>query len=320
MLELEAYKTFLLVNGETQRERTIKFNRDNFERRMVDNPGYKEHCFRNGKPQRFVVDRSDVAYKYKFMAFPGEPLYAGDFIECDGECFVITEPPRVLNEFILSAIGWQCNQLFRWQDETASIVEQWGVLHSGVYSTTVTNDEDISVPDKQFKVYLPLNDNTKKLYVDKRLAIDTRYDSFGNTILEVYRITGMNSKARSYGKNAHLLVMELRSDTYSPDTDNLDELICDYKHVSQSASSPEASIIQGRTTIRIGTSRRYCSNAKELSWRVTCENEGVSYVIDGNDLVISATYDTNLIGTAVLIELLDSNGASMAQLEAEVSS
>lgn len=310
----ETYDALLSVRGTTPREIEINTNRVHFEDEMVRNPGYKADCKRNGIPQRFVVDRNEVSYKYKFIAFPGEQIAIGDIIECDGLFFLVTDSPRMLNEITLAAIGWQCNCKFRWQNGTPDIIERWGVLYSGVYSTTKTNDDQLSVLNKQYKMYLPYDDDTKKLYVDKRMAVDIRYDKRGNEILEAYAITGFNRIAKGYGSDAHLLICELKSSTYSKETDSLEEMICDYIKQGETAAPSDDLVIDGRDTIRIGASRRYTAKRQDgtavpnVSWSIDKDEIGSMQVGEDGMLTLSAKNDTSICGALITIRAEEENG------------
>lgn len=305
----EVYEKLLTARGDSAKDRIVNTSIEHFRSVAPRSAGYEPDCKRNGTAQRFLVDRTQTAYKYDFIAFPGESIETGDLIECDGHVFIICEPPRVLNEVILVAKGWLCNLHLRWQNGTKDIFERWCVLDSGVYSTTKTNDDQYSVPDKQFRLYIPYDSDTKKLFVDKRIATDVRYNALGKEILECYAITGYNHIARSYG--GHLMICELRSSLYNEEKDSLTEMICDYIGTADGSESGDGSIsISGRKTIRIGTSRSYSAvgvDSNEISWRVS-DFTGVSHTPSNDKITVKVNDDRSLVGKTIRISVLYKSG------------
>ena len=306
MTDFSTYTSLLSVRGDTEKDRLIDMSIENFLRTAPKSAGYEPDCKRNGDPQRFVVDRTQTAYKYDFIAFPGEKIEAGDIIECRGYKFIIAEPPRILNNVILVAKGWLCNLELKWQNGTNDILSRWCVLDSGVYSTTKTNDDQYSVPDKQFRLYLPFDDDTKKLYVDKRIAVDVRYNALGEEVLECYAITGYNRVARSYG--GHLMICELRSSLYNASVDSIENMVCDYIQPAGVGGYESQFSIIGRNSIRVGTSRVYSVQMNSESgndiipeWRINDSSGMVKYSVSGDKLTVSVPDDSSLIGSVVTI-------------------
>ena len=97
MLDWSHYNARLGINGVSDRDRIIQKAKDNFQVKVISNPGYQPNATRNGTPQRFLVDRTEVAYKIKVIAFPDENLYVGDILEIMDEHFIVVET-RVVDE------------------------------------------------------------------------------------------------------------------------------------------------------------------------------------------------------------------------------
>ena len=294
---------------------------------MVASVNYRPETLRNGLPQPMVMVPTQVRYKCSFVCLPGDDIHAGDFIESFGQKWVVIET-NTTNPIQHIGMAWLCNHMFRFQNWDSNIVERWGVLDSGVYSTTQNGNGQVQETDKQFKIYLPYDADTKKIYVDKRFAVDTRYDAHGNEILEVYKVTGMNSVARSYGDGAHLLILEVRSDNYSPDRDNIEEMVCDYIQHAEPTVSPVYCRIDGRDSIRIGSTRRFTSffytqpDNETIRWRVTHQERGVSIVATDvpNTVILSVPDDTSLIGSMLTVSFSSADGQYIASKHVEVTS
>ena len=121
----------------------------------------------------------------------------------------------------------RCNHLFRFQTQDGKIHERWGVVDPGVFSTTINETEIIPLLNTQYKIYLPYDIDTARLYIDKRLAIGAMYDRDGDMVLRVYRITDYDPQSSNYGEDK-LLLLKIKSDIFDPTKDNVEEDLCDY--------------------------------------------------------------------------------------------
>lgn len=192
---------------------------------------------RNGVSQKFIITTTDKVSMMDIIAFPNEELYIGDMIDALGEKWIVTE--MYATDFI-QAKGkmLQCNQLFKWQNFGGDVLEYWGVLDSGVYSTSEKSTDMMIISDQQFKVYLPYNDDTKKIYEGKRFATEVIYNNNGEQELACYRVTAVDSQSESYG-GGKILMLKLRSDTFKRGIDNIELGVCDY--VDPSVTLPTTS-------------------------------------------------------------------------------
>ena len=173
-------------------------------------------------------------------------------------------------------------------------------------------------------MYMQLDSETRKIFIDKRFAVGTLFDKNGDEILDVYQITDIDPVSRSYG-GGHLLVLHARSDDYNPLTDNLEKGICDYVAPGGEKPTPPKGqariVVDGRETIRAGTGeRKYtahfyhaatedAASEKVVSWDVSTEPDvgaAVSWHADGNTLFVSAL--DAAAGATVTIRAFDSDG------------
>jgi len=314
-LDYQSYLESLSLYGRTARERDIARAKEDFARSVVDNPAYQEDCLRNGAPQRFMITRTDTPYKCGITAFPGEELYPGDIITAFDEHWIVYQT-RVANPIQATGVIWLCNHLFRWQNGTPEIVERWGVLDAGVYSTTKTGGYEVNTPDVQYKIYLPLDQDTRRLYVDKRIATNIRYDASGKEILEVYKLTRVDPTSQAYGRGAHLLLLHARSDDYIAEHDSLEERICGYIPTKQMEvpvppAGPAEYLpcrISGRSVIRLGSSRTYTvdmDGRADPIWRIDPPLDGLSLEGSGVTAKLTAGEDTALVGSAIVLTVTD---------------
>lgn len=306
------------VGADNAQEVLIRQAKENLSAGMASSIG-DAMTKRNGTPQNFIVSQTTVRYKYQITAYPDEELYVGDVIDYMDEKWIVTET-RVGNPLQKTGVMWLCNISLSFQNGTHDIITRPAVLDSGVYSTTKNGNEELQYVDKQFKLYLPYDDDTKKIYIDKRIAVDTRFDKHGQEILEVYSVTGLNRVARSYGKGGHLLICELRSGTYSPSADNLELMICDYIAGNDSGSSTTGQLscsISGRPTIMLGQTRTYVAvfydaENQEVSgiepvWDIIGNVEVTTQQVDST-IRITAPDSEDYIGETIQVILTDTNG------------
>ena len=269
---------------------------------------------RNGVEQGFVVTPSESYYKYEIEALPDESLFVGDEIEVMNEHWIVVKT-RVASPFQTIGLMWLCNYKFRWQNFTPDIIERWGVLDSGVYSTTRDGNGDLVTPDKQFKIYFPKDPDTAKLFIDKRLAVEVIYDSTGAEVLNVYRITGYDSVSSSYGQGGHLLVLNARSEDYVPGRDSIEEMICDYIEPAPEPPVQEGTI-DGKAKIHVGKSRTYIADFDVDTWSIVTELAGVTLLPDGNTAKLYVALEDDLVGE--IVTLVAEGGGILATLDVEV--
>lgn len=297
---------------------TIALAKMELREELTSSVNYVRDAKRNGKRQGLIITPSATRYKSEVEALPDDPLYPGDIIECYGEHWIVQET-RVASPFQTIGVMWLCNLLFRWQNGSSRVIERWGVLDSGVYSTTKDGDEVVMTADKQFKIYLPFDDDTSRIYVDKRLATETMYDKDGNLILGVQEVTGFDSVSRSYGKNAHLLILNSRSADFVPGRDNVAQMICDYiSEDVQDAASTTAGTISGRSSIRLGVCRQYTADFNVLRWELNPFPSGVSLKADGNTAIIMLGVNDELVGETLTLTAVGVGGSVSFDVEVTV--
>lgn len=299
--------------------------------------GYDATLKRNGVVQPMIVTTTESTYKYRVLVRPGDDLCTGDLLEFSGRHWIVTAINSV-NSLQYEGIVWECNHRFVLQKFDGTIYERWGVLDSGVYSTTQRATEQVSIPDKQYKIYLPLDEDTNTIYIDQRLATERMYNNHGEPILVVYRITARDSVSTSYGIGGHLLVLAARSDLYNPTTDNYDLGICDYRHppiVPPSESfGAELCEIVGKSIMRLGFGPRTyravfrdsVGNVEPYAtpvWSVHTSNgrdDMVTWSVDNDGvLTVEVADDTSLIGSYLALSVRDNESYRTAEMKVEVT-
>lgn len=310
----------------------IKSERNRLKKVLRKSINYKKYVLCNGKPTEIVfAPNSNISYKSEIIAFPYNKISIGDVFLIDGNYWLVvgvnlTNPIQQIGE------AWLCNHLFRFQNYSSKILEYWGVIDDGSYSSDIEGNNQIQYLNNKINIYLPYNDDTKYLYVDKRLATNSIYDKEGNNILEVYTITGRNQPRNS---NGHLLILNAKSGQYSKEKDSLNEMICDYIPEKENINPiiPNEELlnceIKGRSTIRTGGKNTYVAmffdrkgnidNSVMPIWSVNNDNIGVKINIMSGNAEISVEDNDEIVGSIIELSCTDSDKKYItAKFEIEV--
>lgn len=316
----EVYKTYLGGSGMTRYQRIVENARNDLLSHAQDNPDYHGDTKRNGIDQPFILTRGGEQFTYNMICLPGDDLYAGDLIDAFDEKWIVMEA-RADATTHKTGVMHQCNHLFRFQNFTSDIVERWGYIDQSGYSSQVTGTNQMQKAEEQFAIYMPYDDETAKIFVDKRIASHVGYDKFGRKILVTFKVTSAAPNTFSYNKGDHLLGIKVIRDVYSETTDNLEEGICDYIAPGSNTSEPPvpnlACYIDGAPKLLLGRSRTYravfLNNAGqpvddiEAVWNLP-PLDGITYMTDGNTVKVSVSREDSLIGSEIVLGLSDAQG------------
>ena len=286
------------MGANSVKEANIARLQDSYKQVMHLSLEYEPDAKVNGVSRRIIANKAKGTHRCTIQSYPGETFHAGDLVECYGSTWIIIEV-NANKDIYTTGTMLRCNHLFRFQNGTSEIVERWGVLDTGVYSTTVKETETQTLLNKQYKIYLPLDEATERLYIGKRIATGVMKDEQYRDVLTVYRLTEFDSVSENYGDDA-LLVMKCISDQYNQNTDNFALRICDYIDSSVAPPAPAPSALNaaieysGEAIVRIGgtgkTFRAFYTdesgNAAEgavSTWKLEAGHpEGMSLVDNGD--------------------------------------
>ncbi len=226
--ELALYRRWLACGLEQEKCQEQSYVQESFAETIQQSPAYQEDAEVNGNPQPIVATRKDTN-KCDVTVIPGDRLYIGDLVKVFNEYWICVE--MYVDEFgMYYGELWMCNHIFCYQDFELNIIHKYAILDDGSYSSG--NDKAIKVTDNSFNCYVSLDDESRALFIDKRLGISVIYDKNGKEVLEVGKIKWIDIKSRNFGEGSHLMVFGINEDSYKPDADNIEELICDYQEKS----------------------------------------------------------------------------------------
>lgn len=282
---------------------------------MVDDPAYQPKACVDGAITPILASRKSTI-KCEIKAAPGTDIHIGDMVRCLGEIWIVVElyTDKV---GIINGTMWLCNDIIRFQNHSAPVISRHCVVDDGSYSKRT--DSDAPIMTNTYSIYITIDEATRKLYVDKRLAFGKVFSASGEEILEVYKIIGMDIKSKNFGDGSHLMVLTVQRDVYDAYADSIDDNICDI-FVTNDEHSPAATgscFIVGRDIIRAGVARTYVAkftdaNGKEVDgvsavWQVTAPN-AIKWSADGNNLTVQPPLDESIVGEVITINLTDAEG------------
>lgn len=328
-----AYKAYILQGAFCEREHEILSAKNDLLSDMEMSPDYHFDTLRNGSSQPLLLTRGGEKHSYNVICRPGDNLFAGDIIDAFGQKWIVMEA-RADATTHKTGVMYQCNKLFRFQNFSPDIIERWGFVDISGYSSSFNSDTQMQHSSEQVAIYLPYDEETAKIYVDKRLPSHVGYDQFGEKILFSFKITGTNPVSESYNDGDHLLMLKAERFLYAQDKDNLELEICDYIQSVDDLEDPPTSDIQlhceimGGTAIRIGGTRIYKAvftdsdghviDGVNCTWSV--DGDGANYVVTDDGIKVSIAYNTALIGNDIIIHAAASDlTCSPAEYRVEVT-
>lgn len=309
--ELLLYRRWLACGLKKEQQQEKQFVQDSFAEALQSSSAYQSDATVNGNSQPLVATRTSTK-KCKVTVIPGTRLYIGDLVRVFGEYWICVEIYVDEYEMWYGEL-WMCNQIFCYQDHDYNIIHKYAIMDDGSYSSS--NDKALEVTDNGFKCYISLDDESKALYVDKRLAISTIYDAKGKEILEVGQIQWIDTKSKNFGEGSHLMLFGIKDDVFNAETDSIEELICDYVEPPKVSEEDTENVpddgvadgdksetptvigvlrIEGKNTIRTGSSRSYIVKAvRDDDEDATLPDDVECYVVPDNLGIVTQHEDDN---------------------------
>lgn len=319
---IDTYYEFLKGRTDADRLNDKGSAMESFMSSIINSPAYQPNSFINGTLCPIVATRLETK-KAKVTMPKGSDLYIGDLVEVFGEHWLCVD--LYIDEYNMKyGELWLCNQVFKYQDNNGRIIQKFAILDDGSYSNG--SDKPIMVVDNSFDCYVSMDDDSKWLHIDKRLAVSVIQDCYGKDILEVGKIKWIDVKTKNFGKGSHLMIFGINDDAYSPENDNITEMICDYKQEIETEVTPPSNEmmgyieINGRKTLRHGLQRAYTATVvskntsetitlnTELAWSIASDKTGITITPDRASCKVKINEDDDLIGTKFVIKCVAKSG------------
>lgn len=224
MIDLSAYKSWLSVDGSTERDRVLNRTRRTLASQLAVNPAVREVLI-DQVPQYLYITRSETPTKKYFNTMPGETVRLGSVAYWNDRHWLVINAIQD-DELTVRGMIQQCNRQLVWQNpETREIISRWCTIEKPYYSN-LDFGMVTTFSTREFKVQLPFDEESAKLDVDKKFILDVI-----NGEPKVYACTSIDSNTERYDVNGEIigfLVMNLTQDQFNKDKDSVEYGVCDY--------------------------------------------------------------------------------------------
>ena len=292
---------------------------------------------RNGEPFELLIikDTDGNTFKKKIKAKHSTPFNLGDYIEWNGQMWLITllDPNEKTYH---SGYMYLCTVPLRWQNSEGKIIERFAYSEDFTkYSSGISSNNTITIGDNQYGLTLPIDDETRKLKRDMRFSID--FEDAEQP--DIYELTNrkVNLNNNEYFGRGGTMIVTMSYDAFNKDKDkrvtmdNGKEVwICDYNDTTIPSTPPQnpdetadlRAVIsfKGDQELKIGgTTKTLTGSFVDLDgntttdvgiWEVITIDEllpYLKYTIDGNTLKINV-FETDLYDSKVRIKFSNANG------------
>lgn len=208
---------------------------------------------------------------------------------------------RILNNGKLT----RCNNFLKWQDGSGKIFEYPVFdINSTQYNSGVQSDKIMTLGSTQHMLTITADENTIALEHDKRFFSDR------NTKRPtVFKLTQNDTTALNYDKG--LLHLTITEDEYKPDTDSIENWLCDY--IKSNSPTPIEITYTGNPIIRVGGSAKtFTANTTEtVTWELITtdmQNKYITMAVTDNKCKIKCSNNELLIGSSIKLKCTDTSG------------
>lgn len=199
----------------------------------------------------------------------------------------------------------RCNDFLKWQDDSGKVFEYPVFdINSTQYNSGVQGDKVMTLGSTQHMLTITADENTIVLEHDKRFFSDRNIKH-----PTVFKLTQNDTTALNYDKG--LLHLTITEDEYNPDTDSIENWLCDY--FKPKVSQPIEITYTGDPIIRVGGSAKtFTANTTEtVTWElitVAEQNKYITMTVTDNKCKIKCSNNELLIGSSIKLKCTDTSG------------
>lgn len=299
-------KTLIDTKGSNMRQTKINDGRLLMKYQFNTDPSYRdgfyfwefgvnEDCFDN-IPIKVFGEKYSAAngLTIQFNTLYDSPIVIGDMLwDKETGLYWICVESFNRDGILYSGKLVRCvNNKMRWQNSSGQICEYPVFeINSTQYNSGESGNKTITLGSSQHLITIVADKNTIALNHGQRFFWDR------NTIEPtVFKVTQNDTTASNYDKG--LLKITVTEDQYNPDTDSIDEWICDYYSVA-----PETVTIlySGNPTIRVGGTKTLKVDTTEtVVWTVDGEI-GATITPNGNSVKVKCPNDADFINKTITV-------------------
>lgn len=316
MADYSLYNTRTNPNNLSERDRVVDMAMADLRHKLHEHPNLRDvkvGKLQEKRCQKLVVvskDRMGNSLKdtKQIFALPYETFGAGEYVSFQNQEWLINQAD-IDDELYINGQMTLCPNTLHFQDST-------GKIHSYPYfieSTSPSTDENkmLTTTSSTRKMKLPFDELTSEFFIDKRFMGDKL---FGGKP-QCFKVIDLDADSER-----GLLTVVLERDEKINDTDNVELRICDY--FSPIPTTPTGTVeitYSGSAEIRAGGSAKtftaiFKDESGELLDDIVAEwqaepllafTDNISIIIDGNSIKIKADDVEAIVGTAVVLRILN---------------
>ncbi len=197
----------------------------------------------------------------------------------------------------------RCNSFLKWQDNSGKIFEYPVFdINSTQYNSGVQGDKVMILGSTQHMLTVTADENTIALEHDKRFFSDRNIKS-----PTVFKLTQNDTTALNYDKG--LLHLTITEDEYNPDTDSIENWLCDY--FKPNSPTPIEITYTSNPIIRVGGSAKtFTANTTEIvTWSVDNDFEG-NILLDpnSNTCKVKCAFNEDIVNQTFTLSCTDESG------------
>ena len=337
-MDIEHYMKIQNAYGtKSKREKDlVKVNR-NMKQHFNDTFDTEEVVI-NGQPKELMIikDTDNNTFKKKIKSVHDEPLNLGDYVEWNGQIWLITlvdVDDKTWNRGYM----YLCTVPLRWQNAKGEIVERWAYSEDFTkYSSGISSNNTTTIGDNQYGLTLPIDEETKILKRDMRFPID--FDDAEEP--EIYKLTNrkvmLNNNSYFDRGGTMIATMSFNELNKSTDkrvvmSDGREVWICNYTESTTPEEDDKTTILSGTITgtisgnknLKVGFSRTYTANlvdeegntlewSDEFKWNVVgdieaslTENNAIATLLVDDEALVDEMFKLTLCqGDKMLDEIV----------------
>lgn len=294
------------LNSGFEKDEFTDYARDSFDELLTETQLGKEVILCNGRfdgehfeteftttaiVQSETPDTYTQGWKRQLLTRVADSISNYKYIKYDNQIWLIMNEPSD-NCIYDKCVLHQCNYILKWQLSNRDIVYYPSCIeNASQYNTGEEGNKTLVLGYNQIMVFLSMDDISVLINREQRMFVDY------NTVCPVpYRVTRHDTVCYSYGRS-RVLCLVMTEDQYNPDTDSIEEWLCDY--VTAPAST--AILYSGNSTIRLGgTKTLRIETDKPVVWSIE-SNIGATIISNGNSAKIKCP-NGNYIGNTITVK------------------
>lgn len=319
MINWDLYAKQLQHKGMTSRDRIISREKEALIAQFEKAPSAKNTLV-DGELKKMIVSSTQALNEKTFVLMPGDTIKIGDIVVWENLHWLVVELDFD-NTIAYKGRIAQCNRQIRWQNPvTKDVIERW-CLMTKPYTSNVTNGTQVSVSNREYKVQIPYDDETKLVDLDKRFMLEI-IDGKPRT----YSCTSVDQQTNVYQDLENgFIVWNLSQDEAGRPGDNAELMICDYVEPEENLPSSVKASITGMDVLRAGLGEfEYTldseSDVDVVSWHISVQDEMREYIHMSESGIHSVYLSAAVqaIGALIEIYVTDRLGDEIARKVVEV--